>query len=295
MKKPIFTGSGVALVTPFNDDYSVNYSKIDELVDFHLENLTDAIIVCGTTGEASTLSKEEHLSVIERVIKRVDGRIPVIAGSGSNDTKFAIGTSVEAQKLGADALLVVTPYYNKASQAGLVKHYNMIADSVDIPIIAYSVPGRTGTNILPATCVELAKNPKINAIKEASENLSQVTRIAALCGDDLNIYSGCDDITVPIMSVGAVGVISVVANIMPRQMHDMCQMYLDGDAKGAMALQLELNRICKDMFCDVNPIPVKTAMNMCSMNVGPLRMPLCETSEANCTLIKDTLAHYSLI
>ncbi|MBP3415202.1 MAG: 4-hydroxy-tetrahydrodipicolinate synthase [Clostridia bacterium] len=295
MKKTIFTGAGVALVTPFNDDFSINYSKLDELVEFHIENGTDAIIACGTTGEASTMSREEHLSVVERVVNRANGRIKVIAGSGSNDTMFAIGTSKGAQALGVDGLLIVTPYYNKTSQKGLIKHYNMIADSVDLPIIMYSVPGRTGVNILPSTCAELAKHPNIVAIKEASGNMAQVTEIASLCGDVLDIYSGCDEITVPIMSVGGIGVISVVSNILPREMHDMCALYLEGKTTEAAKLQFKLYNLCRDMMCDVNPIPVKTAMNLMGMNAGPLRMPLCETTDDKLAAIKNTMAKLSLI
>ena len=251
MKNTIFTGSCVALVTPFNDDYSVNYKVMEELIEWHIANGTDAICTCGTTGEASTLTLEEHDDVIRRTIEIVNHRVPVIAGTGSNDTAYGIGTSQRAEKMGADAILLVTPYYNKASQLGLIKHYTATAESVSIPVILYNVPGRTGTNLLPATIKELSKIPNIVAVKEASDNLSQVSQIAALCGDDIDIYSGCDDLIVPIMSVGGKGVISVLADVAPKVAHDIASLYLEGKTKESAALQLEYFDLCKALLCDV--------------------------------------------
>lgn len=295
MKNPVFTGAGVALITPMNDDFSINYECLDRLVDFQIENGTDAIIACGTTGESATLSHEEHVAVIDRVIKRTAGRVPVIAGTGSNDTAYAVALSQEAERLGADGLLLVTPYYNKASQAGLIKHYSMVADSVKLPVILYNVPSRTGTNILPSTCKALSAKENIVAVKEASENLVQVSQIASLCGDELGIYSGCDDLVVPIMSVGALGVISVLSNIMPKLAHDIPALYLEGKTDESRKLQLEYLDLCKDLFCDVNPIPVKAALNMMGFNVGPCRMPLCEMNEEATAKLSATLARHGLI
>ena len=295
MKQTIFSGSCVALVTPMNDDYSVNFKAIDELVEFHISGGTDAICVCGTTGEASTLTTTEHIAVIERVVKAVNGRIPVIAGTGSNDTAYGIRNSISAEQVGADALLLVTPYYNKASQLGLIKHYTAMADAVNIPIILYNVPGRTSTNMLPATVKELAKHPRIVAIKEASDNLSQVSQIAALCGDDIDIYSGCDDLIVPIMSVGGKGVISVLADVVPKVAHDIASLYLQGKTDESRRLQLEYFDLCKALFYDVNPIPVKAALNLMGINVGPCRLPLCEMGEEPLERLKVALKNHSLI
>ena len=295
MKKTVFTGGGVAVVTPMNEDFSVNFEKLDELVEFHVENGTDAIVACGTTGESSTLSHEEHLAVIGRVIKKAAGRVPVIAGTGSNDTAYAIELSREAENLGADALLLVTPYYNKTSQQGLIKHYTMIADSVTIPNILYSVASRTGMQILPATCKALAGHPNIVAIKEASENIDQVAQIAALCGDDLAIYSGCDALNLPILALGAKGVISVLANILPRETRDMCALWFEGKVAESRAIQLKYIGLIKDLFADVNPVPVKAAMNKMGMAVGPCKMPLDEiTPEADARLTA-TLKKHGLI
>ncbi|MCL2486534.1 MAG: 4-hydroxy-tetrahydrodipicolinate synthase [Oscillospiraceae bacterium] len=295
MKKTVFTGGGVAVVTPMNEDFSVNFEKLDELVEFHVENGTDAIVACGTTGESSTLSHEEHLAVIGRVIKKAAGRVPVIAGTGSNDTAYAIELSREAENLGADALLLVTPYYNKTSQQGLIKHYTMIADSVTIPNILYSVASRTGMQILPATCKALAGHPNIVAIKEASENIDQVAQIAALCGDDLAIYSGCDALNLPILALGAKGVISVLANILPRETRDMCALWFEGKVAESRAIQLKYIGLIKDLFADVNPVPIKAAMNKMGMAVGPCKMPLDEiTPEADARLTA-TLKKHGLI
>lgn len=294
MKNPVFTGSGVAIVTPFTKD-GVDFEKLGEIIDYQIENKTDAIIICGTTGEASTMEDKEHLSCIEYTVKKVDGRVPVIAGTGSNYTDHGIMLSTEAQKLGADALLLVTPYYNKASQKGLVKHYLMHADAVDIPIILYNVPSRTGLSFSVDTLKELSKHPNINAIKEASGNISYVAQIAAACGDDLIIYSGNDDMVVPIMSLGGKGVISVVANILPRETHDMVMSYIEGRVDEAKKLQLEMLEVINALFVEVNPIPVKTAMNLLGFNVGELRLPLCEMADKNLEILKRALSNYGLL
>lgn len=295
MKNTIFTGSCVALVTPMNDDYSVNYDVLEELIEWHIAKGTDAICACGTTGEASTLDLDEHDLVIKRTVEIVNKRVPVIAGTGSNDTVYGIGTSQRAEKLGADALLIVTPYYNKASQAGLIKHYTKTAESVNLPIILYNVPGRTGTNMLPATVKELSKIPNIVAIKEASDNLSQVSQIAALCGDDIDIYSGCDDLNVPILSVGAKGAISVLADVCPDVAHNIIALWHEGKVKESAALHLEYFDLCKALFCDVNPIPAKTALNLMGFNVGPCRLPLCEMGDAALETLKAALNNHGLI
>ena len=292
MKKLPFTGSGVAIVTPFNADGSINFEKLGELIEYHIENKTDAIIVCGTTGEAATMPDAEHLSVVEYAVKKAAGRIPIIAGTGSNDTAHGINLSKEAERLGADALLLVTPYYNKATQKGLILHYTAIANAVSIPIILYSVPSRTGVNITPETLKKLSEIENIVAVKEASGNISQVAKIAQLCGDNLAIYSGDDNMTVPIMSLGGKGVISVIANIMPKETHDLTQKFLDGDLKGSLELQLKMLDIMDSMFVEVNPIPVKTAMNVLGFEVGPLRMPMCEMEESNLEKLKRILKDY---
>ncbi len=295
MKTPIFTGSGLAMITPMNPDGSVNYTEIDRILEDQIAAGTDAIISCGTTGEASTLDDQEHLDVIGHVVKQVNGRIPVIAGTGSNNTAHAVMMSKEAADLGADALLVVTPYYNKTSQAGLVASYTAIADATDLPVIMYNVPSRTGVNIAPETAKTLSAHPKINAIKEASGNISQVAKIAALCGDDLNIYSGNDDQIVPLLSLGGKGVISVLAHVAPRQTHDICQLWFDGKAAESAALQLELLDLCNVLFCDMNPIPVKAAMNMLGYNAGECRLPLVPTGEANLAKVRAALINHGLL
>ena len=292
MKKLPFTGSGVAIVTPFNADGSINFDKLGELIEFHIENKTDAIIVCGTTGEAATMPDSEHLSVVEYAVKKAAGRIPIIAGTGSNDTAHGINLSKEAERLGADALLLVTPYYNKATQKGLILHYEAIAKAVSIPIILYSVPSRTGVNITPETLLKLTKIPNIVAVKEASGNISQVAKIAALCGDKLAIYSGDDNMTVPVMSLGGKGVISVIANILPKETHELTEKYMSGDHAGALKLQLDMLSVMESMFYEVNPIPVKTAMNILGFEVGPLRMPMCEMEEGNAAKLKAALMDY---
>jgi len=295
MKKTIFTGAGVAIATPFNEDGSVNYEELGRLIDFNIDNGTDAIIICGTTGESATMTDEEHVECIKYAIERTAKRVPVIAGTGSNDTKYAIHLSQEAEQLGADALLLVTPYYNKTSQAGLIAHYKMIAESVSLPIIVYSVASRTGVNITPETCVELAKIPNIVAIKEASGNISQIAQIAALCGDDLDIYSGNDDQILPIMALGAKGVISVLSNVMPFETHEIATLCLENDYTQAREKMFRVQQLAKDLFCDVNPIPVKYALNVMGFKAGPCRMPLCEMSDANKQKLEATMKKVGLI
>jgi len=280
MKKTVFTGSGVAIITPFNEN-GIDFESFGKLVDFHLENSTDAIIVCGTTGEAATMPDNEHLSAIEFVVKRVNKRIPVIAGTGSNDTVHGVKLSKEAERLGADALLVVTPYYNKANKQGLVNHFKMIADSVQIPVILYNVPSRTGMNIALDVLEELKDIDNIVGIKEASGNMSYVMELAAKQRTTYDIYSGNDDIIVPIMSIGGKGVISVLANVLPKETHDICDLYLNGKTEESRRLQFKLLNLINTLFCEVNPIPVKTALNLMGMNAGILRLPLYEMDEAN--------------
>ena len=295
MANHIFTGSGVALITPMHSDGSVNYPALADLVEFHVQNKTDAIIVCGTTGEAATLSEKEHCEVLAFVAEKVNGRLPVIAGTGSNDTAFGVMLSKEAQKSGVDALLTVTPYYNKTSQAGLIKHFNVIADAVDLPIILYNVPSRTGCNIQPKTYAELCKHPNIVAAKEASGDISQVALIRSLCGDKLDIYSGNDDQTVPFMSLGALGVISVFANICPEEMHNICQFCLDNDFAQAQKMHFHYIELMNIMFSDVNPIPIKTAMNLFGFDAGECRLPLVPMNVAAYHNLKDSLAKYDLL
>ena len=291
----IFKGSGVAIVTPFKKDGSVDYDKLRELVDFHCENGTDAIIICGTTGEASTLTHEEHLECIRVCVEQTAKRIPVVAGTGSNCTETAIYLSKEAQKYGADALLVVTPYYNKATQKGLIAHYTAIANAVDIPIVMYNVPSRTGCNILPQTAVTLAKNVKnIVAIKEASGNISQVAKLMSLADGCIDLYSGNDDQVIPLLSLGGLGVISVTANVIPKQTHDMVQKYLDGDVAGAAKMQLDVIALSDAMFCEVNPIPVKKAVELCGLCDGTMRMPLTEMEPENVEKLKKAMSDYGI-
>lgn len=275
----LFKGSAVALVTPFHPDGSVNFEKLSELVEWQISEGTDAIVACGTTGESSTLDNDEHLAVIKHVIKAVAGRVPVIAGTGSNDTAFGVWLSVEAEKLGADALLVVTPYYNKPTQKGLIANFTAIADAVSVPIILYSVPGRTGVNIEPATVAELAKHPNIAGIKEASGNIAQVAEIARLIPEDFAMYSGNDEMVVPLLSLGGQGVISVVANIKPRDTHDMVMHFLNGNVAASRKIQLDLKPLIDSLFCESNPIPVKTALNLMGKEVGPLRLPLTDMGD----------------
>ena len=295
MSNHIFTGSGVAVVTPMNEDGSINYEEYGRIIDFQIENGTDAIIACGTTGESATMSCEEHCAVIEYTVKRVNGRVPVIAGAGSNDTHFAAELSIEAEKLGADALLSVTPYYNKTSQSGLIRHYNYIADRVNIPIILYNVPSRTGCNIKPETYAELAKHPNIRATKEANGDTSALVRTMALCGDDLDVYSGEDSQAFTITAMGGQGVISVFANVCPKESHELIQKALDGDFKGSFAIQKKYIELMDILFSDVNPIPVKAAMNLLGYHCGPCRLPLAPMTDAGLEALKACLTKYGLI
>jgi 4-hydroxy-tetrahydrodipicolinate synthase len=291
-KSTIFTGAGVALITPMNADGSVNFDKYRELIEWQIENGTDAIITCGTTGESSTLNHEEHVAVMRTAIETARGRVPVISGTGSNDTAYCIELSQEAQRLGADGLLLVTPYYNKTSQRGLVAHYNAIADAVSLPIILYNVPSRTGVDIKPATVAELYRHPNIVALKQANGNLSATAEIAALC--DIDLYSGNDDQIVPILSLGGKGVISVLSNVKPQETHDICAKWFDGDVKGSLKLQLELLQLANALFSDVNPIPVKEAMNLMGMEVGDCRLPLLGMDDAAKAKLAAVLKTYGL-
>ena len=294
MKKPIFRGAGVAIITPYTED-GINFEELGRIIDDQIENHTDAIIITGTTGESATMSLEEHKEAIRFAVEHTKGRIPVIAGTGSNETRVAVEFSKYAEEVGADALLVVTPYYNKCTQQGLIRHYNMIADSVNIPIILYDVPSRTGVSIQTATYVELAKHPNIVAVKEASGDLSQILRLRAACGDDLVVYSGNDDQIVPILSLGGQGVISVLSNVAPKVTHDMCQLYFDGKVEEAARLQIEYADLIDALFCEVNPIPVKVAMRKLGWNAGPLRMPLCEMEPAHEAQLEKALRNHGLI
>ncbi|MBQ7876200.1 MAG: 4-hydroxy-tetrahydrodipicolinate synthase [Clostridia bacterium] len=292
---PIFTGSGVALVTPFHDDRSIDFDTLGALVEYQIENGTDCIIACGTTGESATLNDKEHLSVVEYVVKKVNGRIPVVAGTGSNDTRHGVELCKEAANLGADGLLTVTPYYNKTSQKGLIKHFEMMADASDCPMIVYNVPGRTGLNVLPETMAEMAQHKNIVGIKEASGNLSQVAKLASLVGDKIDIYSGNDDQNVPILSLGGVGTISVLANVAPRKTHDMIASFLAGDTKTAMRLQLEAIELIDALFIETNPIPVKKACELMGLCSGNLRMPLYEISDKNLAVLKSAMTNYGIL
>jgi len=291
----IFTGAAVAIVTPFAGDGSVNYEKLDNLIEFQIKNNTDAIVICGTTGEASTLSHEEHIDVIKHCVETVNHRVPVIAGTGSNSTETAIYLSQEAEKAGADAVLLVTPYYNKATQNGLYVHFKDTAEAINIPCILYNVPSRTGCNIMPETAVRLAKDVKnIVAIKEASGNISQIAKLAHLGEGIIDIYSGNDDQIVPIMSLGGLGVISVLSNVAPKQTHDLCQACLDGDFKKGTQMQLEALPLIDSLFSEVNPIPVKKALNLMGFEAGPLRKPLTEMEEAHAKTLEENMKAYGI-
>ena len=294
MKKIIFKGCGTAISTPFTKD-GVNFEEFGKLIEFQISEGVDSIIVCGTTGESSTMTEQEKKDTIKYAIDRVNGRIPVIAGTGSNNTASAIEMSKYAESVGADALLVVTPYYNKTTQAGLVEHYKAIATSTSLPIIVYSVSSRTGVNITPETCLELSKIPNIVAVKEASGNISQVAKIAALCRDNLHIYSGNDDQIVPILSLGGLGVISVLSNVAPKYTHDMVQNFFDGNIAEATQMQLDAIDLVGSLFCEVNPIPVKEALNMIGYNFGVPRLPLVRLSEKNQEKLKTSLKNFGLI
>lgn len=292
----IFKGTGVAIVTPMHEDGKVNFEKLEEILEDQIANSTDAIVICGTTGESSTLTHGEHLQTIKFTIDKVNKRVPVIAGTGSNCTETAIMMSKEAASYGADALLIVTPYYNKATQKGLIEHYTAVARSIDLPIIMYNVPSRTGCNIQPETAVKLAREvDNIVAIKAATGNLSQESKTMMLAEGCLDMYSGEDGLIVPLMSIGAKGVISVLSNIAPKQTHDICAEFFAGNIEKSRQLQFEALELVDALFCEVNPIPVKTALNLMGMEVGPLRMPLCEMEEANLNKLKTALKNYGLI
>ncbi len=292
-KNTLFTGSGVAIVTPFRRQ-EIDFNAFGSIIDYQIENKTDAIIVCGTTGEASTMPDAEHMDAIRFTVERAAGRVPVIAGTGSNDTRHCVELSTDAKKVGADGLLLVTPYYNKTTQRGLIAHFKAVTDAVDLPIILYNIPGRTGMQIEIATLKELSKIDNIVAVKEASGNISYAAEVAAEC-PDLDIYSGNDDMIVPIMSLGGKGVISVLANILPKETHELCDAYLTGNTTKACEMQLHYLKLIKALFMEVNPIPVKTAMNLMGMNVGNLRLPLSEMEGANLEKLKSTMSQYGLL
>lgn len=295
-KDVIFKGAGVAIATPFYENGNgINYDELARLIDFNLNNGTDAIIIAGTSGESATMTDEEHEEIIKFTVDYVNKRVPVIAGTGSNDTRYAINLSQHADKAGADALLVVTPYYNKCTQKGLIKHFTSIADNVNVPIILYDVPSRTGVGITPETYAVLAEHPRIAAVKEASGNIIQVAETMSLCGDKLTFYSGNDDQIVPLLSLGAKGVISVLSNVMPQETHDMCQLFFDGKVEEAAKKQIEYFPLIKALFCEVNPIPVKVALRLMGFDMGPLRMPLCEMEDAHLEQLKIAMRKFNLI
>lgn len=295
MKNPVFTGSAVAIITPMNDDFSINYDEFKKFIDWQIDNGTDAIVICGTTGESSTLKTVHHLEAIKFCVDYVNGRVPVIAGAGSNNTECGLELAEKACEYGVDALLLVTPYYNKCTQKGLIKHYTMYHDATNVPIILYNVPSRTGVNIAPETLKELSKLPRINGVKEASGNISQVMKIHALCGDDLNIWSGNDDQIPAVMACGGKGVISVLSNICPQETHDMVQAYLDGDANKCTEMMAKYLELANAMFVEVNPIPVKAACNMMGWAAGPCKMPLCEMTDEHTKYVKSVMQKYGLI
>ena len=294
MKKTIFTGAGVAIITPFTED-GINYEELSRIIDDQIAGGTDAIIIAGTSGESATMSDEEHREVIEYTVKYVNKRVPVIAGTGSNETSYAIKLAKHAKEAGADAQLIVTPYYNKCTQKGLVAHYLAIANATDLPIVLYDVPSRTGVGISVESYAELAKHPNIVAVKEANGDLSKILRLRAAVGDELDIYSGNDDQIIPIMSLGGKGVISVLSNVAPKETHEMCQAYLDGDVKKAQELQVGFTDLIDALFCEVNPIPVKVAMRKLGYNAGPLRMPLSEMEPEHEAQLEKALRNHGLI
>ena len=292
----VFTGAGVAIITPMKANGEVNYEKLGEFIDYQIENSTDAIVICGTTGEASTLTHEEHIETIRFAADHVKKRVPVIAGTGSNCTETAVYLSQEAQKAGVDACLVVTPYYNKATQKGLIKHYTTVAKSVDLPIIMYNVPGRTGCNIQPETAAALAKDvDNIVAIKAATGNMAQESKTMALAEGRLDMYSGEDGLIVPLMSIGAKGVISVLSNVAPQQTHDICAKFAEGKIEEARQLQFNSLELVDALFCEVNPVPVKHALNLQGWDMGPLRMPLCEMEDANLERLRNAMIQYGIL
>ncbi len=292
----VFKGAGVAIVTPMKEDGAVDFEKFKELIEFQIENGTDAIIVCGTTGEASTLSHEEHLETIKYCVEVVAGRIPVVAGTGSNCTETAIYLSTEAEKYGVDGLLVVSPYYNKATQNGLYAHFKAVADAVKVPVILYNVPSRTGCNITPETVVRLCKDVEnIVGVKEASGNISQIAHLAAIADGQVDIYSGNDDQIVPLLALGGIGVISVLSNVAPKQTHDICQKFFDGDVEGSRKMQLDAIALCDALFCEVNPIPVKKAVELMGLCGGTLRMPLTEMEPSNVAKLEKAMKDYGIL
>ena len=293
----VFTGAGVAIVTPFKENGEVNYEEFAKQIELQIAGQTDAIIVCGTTGEASTLSHEEHLDVIRYCVKVVNGRIPVVAGTGSNCTETAVYLSQEAEKAGADALLVVTPYYNKATQKGLYEHFKIVADSVKIPVILYNIPGRTGgVNILPETVVRLCTEVEnIVGVKDATGNISQVAKMMSLANGKVDLYSGNDDQILPLLSLGGKGVISVLSNIAPKQTHDICAKFFEGDVEGSRKIQLDAINLIDALFCEVNPIPVKKALNLMGLNAGILRRPLTEMEDANAAKLEKAMKEFGLL
>ncbi len=293
--QPLFTGSCCAIVTPFDKNGNPDLNALSEIIEFQIENGTDAIIACGTTGEASAMDDSEHVMVIEHIVKQVNGRVPVIAGTGSNDTRHGIALCQAAEKTGVDGLLIVTPYYNKTTQRGLIKHYTVLADSVNIPIILYNVPSRTGVNILPQTLLKLSEHKNIVGMKEASGDMSQVIKMLSLCGDKIDFYSGCDDINVAMVAMGGKGAISVLANVAPKQSHDMMKYALEGDFEKASKMQLEAIDLIDSLFCEVNPIPVKEAMNMLGFKAGGVRLPLYEMAPENVDRLRKSLKDYGLI
>ena len=295
MKQPIFTGAGVAIITPFTKEGKVNYPALKTILEYQIAHGTDAIVICGTTGESATLSHEEHTEAIHFTVETVAHRIPVIAGTGSNDTAYALHLSNEAEKIGVDGLLMVTPYYNKASQAGLIKHYTYLADRVSTPIIIYNVPSRTGCDVKPETYAELSKHKMIYAAKEASGNISTIAKTISLCEKDFTIYSGNDDQITAIMSLGGKGVISVVSNVAPEPVHRMCQLWFEGKVEESRDLQLQLMGLCKAMFCEVNPIPVKAALGMMGLPAGPCRLPLVPLSDDHAEQVRRELQNAGLL
>ena len=295
MKKLIFQGAGIAILTPMFPDGSINWEEFGRLIDWQIDNSTDALIVCGTTGESPTLSVEEKVQLFRYAVERVNGRVPVIAGTGSNDTQKAIELSKEAKNAGADALLLVTPYYNKTSQRGLVAHYNAIADAVDLPQIVYHIPSRTGVTIAPKTFQELSKHPNIAAVKEASGNFAAIAQTRYLCGDELAFYSGEDGMIVPLLSLGGKGVISVLSHVAPKAVHDICTLYFAGKVQESAAIQLDCMDLVQALFMDVNPIPVKEAVNMMGFSAGPCRMPLYPMAEADREVLAQAMRRHGLI
>ncbi|NLZ46983.1 MAG: 4-hydroxy-tetrahydrodipicolinate synthase [Clostridiales bacterium] len=295
MKNTIFTGAGVAIVTPMDKNGEIDYQMFGQLIDYNIDNGTDAIIVCGTTGESATMTDEEHIEAIKFTVNKVNKRVPVIAGTGSNDTAYALKLSIEAQELGADALLIVTPYYNKTSQAGLVKHFTVIADAVDIPIILYNIPGRTGINMEVSTIKELSNHKNIVAVKEASGNISYVAKLIAECGESIDVYSGNDDQIIPIMSLGGKGVISVISNCMPFETHEICALCLENRYDEARAKAYGLLEFTNNLFLDVNPVPIKEALNIMGFNVGECRLPLYKMSDSTREKLKTSMQKIGLV